>query len=97
MKSNSIFIDTSKVKSGGIYNINIRIKMKDKSIVRGVVYSSNCDFCIGAAVEVKEKNRYTEEITILGYCFTDNKGEYTFVVEPKLDCLYEISVYSQEV
>lgn len=97
MKSNAIFIDTSKIRSGGIYNINIHMNIKDKSIVKGVVYNSNCDFCIGAAVEIKEKNRDTEEITILGYCFTDNKGQYTFVVEPNLDCLYEISVYSQEV
>lgn len=94
MKSNAVYIDTSKVNCGGIYKLKLDICTRNRSIIKGVVYNQCGKLAVDSAVEFREINACTNESVVLGYCITNERGEYVFVVEPKIDMLYEVLVYS---
>lgn len=75
-------------------NVDIVIKKKNISIIKGTVYNEKHKPAVGAAIEVKEINCFNKKSTILGYCFTDNKGKYVFSLTAAYGMCYEISIYS---
>lgn len=75
-------------------NVDIVIKKKNISIIKGTVYNEKHEPAVGAAIEVKEINCSSKKSTILGYCFTDDKGEYAFSLVATCGICYEISIYS---
>ncbi|NFG23114.1 hypothetical protein FDB23_00130 [Clostridium botulinum] len=93
-KKKSIVLDGSKLKCSKMYEVNIVIEKKITTIIKGNVYNQQHEPSIGAAVEVKEINCLTEQCKILGYCFTNYKGEYAFLLQPACGKRYEIYIYS---
>lgn len=94
IKAQSIILYGSKLKCSDIKKINIILRKKYRTIIKGLVYDENNEPSIGAAVEVKQLNCFTGKFNILGYCFTNYKGEYVFCVQPEFGIHYEISIYS---
>lgn len=93
-KAQSIILHGSNLKCSNMHKINIILRKENRTIIRGFVYDENNEPVMGAAVEVKESNCFTGKFTVLGYCFTNYKGEYVFCVQPKVGMHYEISIYS---
>ncbi|MDR5585907.1 MULTISPECIES: hypothetical protein [Clostridium] len=93
-KKEPIVLYGSRLKCSKMHEVNIVIKKKKSTIIKGNVYNEQHEPSIWAAVEVKEINCLTECCKILGYCFTDYKGEYLFLLQPACGRRYEISIYS---
>ncbi|MBW6409476.1 hypothetical protein [Clostridium weizhouense] len=91
---NSIILYGCKLMSLDSLQLDIIAKMKQLSIIKGKIYNENLEPSIGAVIEVKEINPYSKKYTILGYCFTNDKGEYVFSLEAKCGMDYEFSIYS---
>lgn len=72
----------------------MNIKSKNITIIRGTIYTENNEPSIGVAIEVKKINCSNKKSLIIGYCFTDDKGEYVFPLEATYGMCYEISIYS---
>ncbi|KFX54475.1 hypothetical protein HYH39_01085 [Clostridium botulinum] len=93
-KNQSIILYGSRLKCSTMHEVNIVIKKKITTIIKGNVYNEQHEPSIGAVVEVQEINSLTEHCNILGYCFTDYKGEYAFLLQPAYGRRYEIYIYS---
>ena len=92
-KNQSIILYGSRLKCSTMHEVNIVIK-KITTIIKGNVYNEQHEPSIGAVVEVQEINSLTEHCNILGYCFTNYKGEYAFLLQPAYGRRYEIYIYS---
>lgn len=92
-KNQSIILYGSRLKCNTMHEVNIVIK-KITTIIKGNVYNEQHEPSIGAVVEVQEINSLTEHCNILGYCFTNYKGEYAFLLQPAYGRRYEIYIYS---
>ncbi|HBJ1652183.1 hypothetical protein [Clostridium botulinum] len=90
----AIILNGLKLHSNKMCKINIVIRKKNTTIIKGNVYNENHDPSIGAVVQVKEINCGTGDFRILGYCFTNYKGEYVFSLQPVCKTRYEILIYS---
>ncbi|GAA0076329.1 hypothetical protein UT300005_07070 [Clostridium sp. CTA-5] len=75
-------------------NIDIVITNRKASIVKGIIYNEKHEPAVGAVIETKEFNPYIKKYRILGYFFTNNKGEYAFLLRPIYGMYYEFSIYS---
>ena len=64
------------------------------SIIKGIVYKPDGGLSCGAAIEVRQMNPTNCKRTILGYTYTNNKGEYVFALQANSCMLYEITVYA---
>jgi hypothetical protein len=93
-KKASILIDTNNLNCRIKYNLNIILKSRKKVIIKGIVYNKKEKPSVGAAIEVMQVDRRSNVINILGYAYTDDKGEYLFCIEVLPYMLYEIAIYS---
>lgn len=94
MKKTSILIKTNNLNCRTKYNLNIILKSSKRVIIKGTVYNAKKQPSIGAAIEIIQINCKSRIKEILGYSYTDNKGEYLFSIEVLPDMSYEIAVYS---
>jgi hypothetical protein len=89
----SICINTDKLNSETQYNLNIILRL-NKRIIRGTVYNQKRLPSVGAAIEVVQMNCKTNIKKIMGYSYTDSKGQYLFCIEVLSHMVYEIAIYS---
>lgn len=90
----SILINTNNLNYCSKYNLNIILKCHRRVIIKGTVYNSNKLPSIGAAIEVIQVSSGSDIRKIIGYSYTDNKGEYLFSLEVLPDIFYEMNIYS---
>lgn len=93
-KNNSVVINKKKIKCNSRHEVDIVMEKRNISIIKGTVYNEDGDLAVGAAIEVREVDCVSKEKIILGYSFTDCKGEYAFSIEPKCNKFYELNIYS---
>jgi hypothetical protein len=93
-KKTSILINSNNFNCRTKYNLNIILKSKKRVIVKGTVYNKKKIPSIGAVIEVIEVDCRNNTRKILGYSYTDDKGEYLFCIEAFSYMLYEIVIYS---
>lgn len=93
-KKTSILIDTINLNCKIKYNLNIILKSKRRVIIKGTVYNKKQQPSIGAAIEMIQIDCRNNIKKILGYSYTDCKGEYLFFIEVLPYMLYEIAIYS---
>ncbi|MFL0197711.1 hypothetical protein ACJDU8_19380 [Clostridium sp. WILCCON 0269] len=90
----SVLINTSNLNHCRKYNLNIILKCYKRVIIKGTVYNPNKLPSIGAAIEIIQVNFGSDIRKIIGYSYTDNKGEYLFSLEVLPDIFYEMNIYS---
>ncbi|APM41293.1 hypothetical protein BS101_13885 [Clostridium kluyveri] len=90
----SILINTNNLNHCSKYNLNVILKCHKRVIVKGTVYNSNKIPSIGAAIEVIQVNCDSNVKKIIGYAYTNNRGEYLFCLEVLPDIFYEMNIYS---
>ncbi|AOR23412.1 hypothetical protein [Clostridium taeniosporum] len=93
-KKKSIILYGSNLKCSKMCKVDIVVNNKRTTIIKGNVYNTDHSPLVGAAIEVKEINCETNRFKILGYCFTDYRGEYAFSLNPSWEMRYEILIYS---
>jgi len=93
-KKTSILIKTNNLSCGAKYDLNIILKLNRTVIIKGIVYNSKKKPSIGAAIEVIQINSKSNTKEILGYSYTNNKGEYLFAMEILPYMVYEFAIYS---
>lgn len=90
----SILINTNNLNCRTKYNLNIILKSKKRVIIKGIVYNAKKQPSIGAAIEMIQIDCQSNIKKILGYSYTDDKGEYLFCIEVLPYMIYEIAIYS---
>jgi hypothetical protein len=90
----SILIKTNNLNCRIKYNLNIILNSNRRVIIKGVVYNTKKQPSIGAAIEIIQIDLRSMTKKILGYSYTDSKGEYLFSIEVLPYMFYEIAVYS---
>ena len=93
-KRNYILLDCNYLDETKRYNLNIILSPKKRVIIKGKVYNSKKQPSIGAVIEVIQFDSKRNIEDILGYSYTDNKGEYLFSIEVSPKKYYEIRIYS---
>lgn len=93
-KKTSILIKTNNLNCGAKCNLNIILNSNKTVIIKGIVYNAKKEVSVGAAIEVIQINCRSNEKKILGYSYTDNKGEYLFAIEVLPYMVYEFAIYS---
>ncbi|MBA4687450.1 hypothetical protein [Candidatus Galacturonibacter soehngenii] len=71
----------------------MQLECKEFQIVKGTVYQSNNVPCIGAVVQVIQRNLKDNRIETIGYVITGEDGGYLFSINAKPYMLYELIVY----
>lgn len=94
-KKTSILIETNNLNCRTKYNLNIILNSnRRRVIIKGIVYNAKKHPSIGAAIEVTQINYKSNTKEILGYSYTNNKGEYLFAMEILPHTVYEFAIYS---
>ncbi|MDR3594085.1 hypothetical protein [Clostridium sp.] len=93
-KEPNIIINTNDLNCRTKYNLDIILMSKRRVIIRGTVYNAKKQPSIGAAIEVIQIEPKSNAREILGYSYTDNKGEYLFSMEVLPYMIYELKIYS---
>jgi len=95
-KKTSILIKTNNLNCGEKYNLNIILNLNSNKtvIIKGIVYNAKKQPSIGAVIEVIQINCKSNDKEILGYSYTNNKGEYLFAIEVLPYMVYEFAIYS---
>lgn len=91
---NCILIRGKSLKSEGKNILNLIINTEKSTLIKGTVYAGKSVPSVGASIKVVEINPFNKERRILGYTYTDGKGEYQFKVIPISYMIYEFTVYS---
>lgn len=78
----------------GTNTLNLVLNMGKGTIIKGTVYAGNHMPSVGAAIKVVEINPCNNQKKILGYTYTDDKGEYQFRLVPMPCMVYEFIAYS---
>lgn len=73
--------------------VDIVVESHKSSIIKGNVYNINGKPCANAIVEIDEINTCNNEVKVLGYSVTNDKGEYQISINPIYYMDYEIKVY----
>jgi len=74
--------------------LNLILNMEKSTLIKGTVYARNHVPSVGASIKVVEINQFNKQRKILGYTYTDEKGEYQFKVTPISYMIYEFTAYS---
>lgn len=74
--------------------LNLILNVQKSTLIKGTVYAYKCVPSVGASIKVVEINPLNKERKILGYTYTDDKGEYQFKVIPISYMIYEFTAYS---
>ena len=94
MNNNCTLIRGKSLKPGESNILNLILDVKKSTLIKGTVYAQNDVPSVGASIKVVEINPSNKKRKILGYTFTDDKGEYRFKVIPIFYMIYEFTVYS---
>lgn len=94
MQKNYILINSNDLNSRTKYNLNIILMSEKRVIIKGTVYNEKKQPSIGAVIEIIQIDYKKSIKDVLGYSYTDNKGEYTLSVEVSPKMFYEIGIYS---
>lgn len=94
MQKNYILINSNDLNSRTKYNLNIILMTKKRVIIQGTIYNAKKQPSIGAVIEIIQIHYKKDIKHILGYSYTDNKGEYMFSIEVSPKVFYEIRIYS---
>lgn len=78
----------------GKNTLNLILNMEKSTIIKGNVYAGNHVPSVGASIKVVEINPFNKQKKILGYTYTDDKGEYQFRLVPIPYMIYEFVAYS---
>lgn len=93
-KRNYILLDCNCLDKTKRYNLNIILSPKKRVIIKGKVYNSKKQPSIEAVIEVIQFDSKRNIKEIIGYSYTNNKGEYLFSIEVLPKMYYEIKIYS---
>ena len=91
---NCILIRGESLKPGKKNILNLILITEKSTLIKGTVYEGKCVPSVGASIKVVEINPLNKKRKVLGYTYTDDKGEYQFKVIPISCMLYEFTVYS---
>jgi len=91
---NCILIRGKSLKPGEKNILNLTLNAERSTLVKGTVYEGKYVPSVGASIKVVEINPLNKKRKILGYTYTDDKGEYQFRVIPISYMLYEFTAYS---
>jgi len=78
----------------GKNTFNLILDVEKSTLIKGTVYAGNHVPSVGASIKVVEINQLNKQRKILGYTYTDNKGQYQFKITPISYMLYEFTAYS---
>jgi len=90
---NCILVREKSLKLGK-NTLNLILNVEKGTLIKGTVYSGNNVPSVGASIKVVEVNSFNKQRKILGYTYTDDKGEYQFKVVPISYMIYEFTAYS---
>ena len=90
---NCTIIRGKSLKPGEKNIVNLILNVKKSTFIKGTVYTEKDVPSVGASIKVVEINPLNKKRKILGYTFTDDKGEYQFKVIPISYMIYEFTVY----
>lgn len=91
---NCILIRGKSLKPGEKNILNLVLNVERSTLIYGTVYAGKYVPSVGASIKVVEINPFNKTRKILGYTYTDDKGEYQFKVIPISYMIYEFTVYS---
>lgn len=91
---NCILIRGKSLKPGERNILTLILNVKKSTLIKGTVYAEKDVPSVGASIKVVEINPLNKKRKILGYTFTDNKGEYQFKVIPISYMIYKFTAYS---
>ena len=78
----------------GKNTMNLILSVEKCTLIKGTVYAVNNEPSVGASIKVVEINQFNKQRKILGYTYTDENGEYQFMVTPISYMIYEFTAYS---
>ncbi|WP_141722963.1 carboxypeptidase-like regulatory domain-containing protein [Cellulosilyticum sp. I15G10I2] len=91
----SIILCGSKLRRNRQYNVNVILRTHRFQIIRGTVYDHSQQPSIGAVVQITQiRADDNNKRKILGYCSTDENGEYVFAISALACMKYEMAVYA---
>ena len=90
----SIILFGSKLRPNSQYNFNLMLRTQRFQIIRGTVYDQNHQPSIGAVIQITQIRVDNNKRKILGYCYTDENGEYVFATQALFHMKYEMAVYA---
>lgn len=93
-KRPSILLEGRQLNDHTHYQLEFVLDCRCLQIIKGIVYDQNQKPSVGAALKVTQIRNKNHAKSILGYCFTDEKGEYLFAIEALPWMKYEIMVYA---
>jgi hypothetical protein len=93
-KRPSILLKGRQLKVHTHYQLEVVLNCRCLQIIKGIVYDQKQQPSVGAALKLTEISNKNHAKSILGYCFTDAKGEYLFAIEALPWMRYEITVYA---
>ena len=91
---NCILIRGESLKPGKKNILNLILITEKSTLIKGTVYVGKDVPSVGASIKVVEINPFNKERKLLGYTYTDDKGEYQFKVIPISYMIYEFTAYS---
>lgn len=74
--------------------LNLILNVEKSTHIKGTVYAGNHVPSVGASIIVVEINPFNKQRKILGYTYTNDKGEYQFRMIPISYMIYEFTAYS---
>ncbi len=92
-RNTSFFIRGAKLRCHRENRVQMQLECNEFQIMKGTVYQSNNEPCIGAVVQVIQRNCKNNRIEIIGYVLTGEDGAYLFSIKAKPYMLYELIVY----
>lgn len=93
-RTTSIMIFGSKLRQNMQYNFNVMLRTHSFQIIRGTVYDHNKKPSKGAVIQITQIRMDNNRRQILGYSYTDEKGQYVFTIQALSYMKYEMTVYA---
>lgn len=94
LQTDYIIIKSSDLVEGKPYTVKVVIPQKQEFKIKGTVYDKDLRPIPNAAIEIIEINKISGDSKVIGNIFSDESGEYSYTVEPKVELQYKITAYS---